>query len=697
MFVFKYLNFNLMGDHFFAIVEIYFHVFVNQSMVLINPPLQNGTKKRKRDDLESVVSMESFEELKQNLWSSLNNKSQELMDKIILQNKNYLNDISNLNSEREQFEKLILEKIEYLNQKWNSSTHLIQKRDSNKNIENIENFSNYVSIQELEQKILELRKDIEKDLFVKLQVSKNVDNYENSPILSNEKITDIGEWNKIKVNYDDQLKDQIHTQIDQIVNSYLSNLKTQNLTIRDIDSIKSDLLEKINTQIKISIGIALEEMKNNLSKQVNTILLTNLNDNYQTIFNNDLLEWLFNSFKKHFDIEFKDIQQLKHVIEKLNSYISKNNSMNNKISQFIEEINHKDLIEQIKNLENNYSNLNEKIIQITNKFLNFSGIEEKISNIQANFENKMNTFNSEINTKFNKISSNIVDLEDNLSIFMADSDIRLSNQCESNFQETKSLIDKLETRFTVQFENLIQKHIILEKNYEKLQNENIQLRTTIEQLTLHPLKRKKIEVQDEESDEADPKEILNDKNNNFNPGAPIVMFSGFKVNTKYDFILKEKLETIVNNLGGTITTDFIGDTPPTHVVSPPEFRSLKTVLASISNIYICKAEWLLDCKKAGKFIDSESNPHCKRYGRKLNGVKVGFTPSFSKEDNKKKHAYTLLNLGGGEFVENLSKCEHILCSKKEKDSIFEAYPNSKVMDWLDWMAYLYPVKEKENR
>jgi len=83
----------------------------------------------------------------------------------------------------------------------------------------------------------------------------------------------------------------------------------------------------------------------------------------------------------------------------------------------------------------------------------------------------------------------------------------------------------------------------------------------------------------------------------------IVAFSGFK---QSDTELKSQFEEIVTKLGGKVRNEAEFDINITHIVTPPNTRTIKTLAAVLSHRWLVNRQWLLDCQKEGNFIDEQS-------------------------------------------------------------------------------------------
>lgn len=80
----------------------------------------------------------------------------------------------------------------------------------------------------------------------------------------------------------------------------------------------------------------------------------------------------------------------------------------------------------------------------------------------------------------------------------------------------------------------------------------------------------------------------------------VVSFSGFKPDDK---IMKDDIIDRVLLLGGEVRLGEVFDSKITHVVSPPNSRTMKTLAASLTSRWIVSPQWILDSTAAGYFVD----------------------------------------------------------------------------------------------
>jgi len=80
-----------------------------------------------------------------------------------------------------------------------------------------------------------------------------------------------------------------------------------------------------------------------------------------------------------------------------------------------------------------------------------------------------------------------------------------------------------------------------------------------------------------------------------------ITLSGFEEIGTDGNIIKEKYKKIVNELGGTII-DYNNSTT-THVVTPPNIKTMKAYFAMLNRKWLVNTDWLDACQNSGKFIE----------------------------------------------------------------------------------------------
>jgi len=118
---------------------------------------------------------------------------------------------------------------------------------------------------------------------------------------------------------------------------------------------------------------------------------------------------------------------------------------------------------------------------------------------------------------------------------------------------------------------------------------------------------------------------------------------------------KNELADIVSKLGGNVRLDAEFDAKITHVVTPPNCRTMKTLAAALTSRWLVSPEWVVECGNQGKFVD-ELQFGVKYTERPFEGKVFYISKNFEKEnakgkDYKVKNAHTLAtSLGKGSIV-----------------------------------------------
>jgi len=85
----------------------------------------------------------------------------------------------------------------------------------------------------------------------------------------------------------------------------------------------------------------------------------------------------------------------------------------------------------------------------------------------------------------------------------------------------------------------------------------------------------------------------------------IIAFTGFIPETEYDFKLRHKLAKYVERMKGKVLWGDTFDAEITHIVAPPNCRTMKTLIASLTQRWVLSPNWILDSLKQNKFIDEK--------------------------------------------------------------------------------------------
>ena len=86
----------------------------------------------------------------------------------------------------------------------------------------------------------------------------------------------------------------------------------------------------------------------------------------------------------------------------------------------------------------------------------------------------------------------------------------------------------------------------------------------------------------------------------------VISFSGFTMNDDvYNNTYLHALVKDAKKLGAELVLGNVIDSSITHVVSPPNRRTMKTIVGSLTNRWIVIPEWLTKSAKAGKFLREE--------------------------------------------------------------------------------------------
>ncbi|KAJ3323451.1 hypothetical protein HDV06_001728 [Boothiomyces sp. JEL0866] len=215
---------------------------------------------------------------------------------------------------------------------------------------------------------------------------------------------------------------------------------------------------------------------------------------------------------------------------------------------------------------------------------------------------------------------------------------------------------------------------------------NNDLQDDEEEGELTPLKRKSVEP--EETPES--QRITRTRNR----GNVYILLSGFKENTAFDGKLRQKLVQCAESLTGVeIIKETEGkaifDKRTTHVICPPNTRTLKILAASLSGAWIINSpDWLINSHSKNKLLDenlfgfkSNSNP--------LLGKKIFKSKSFNDLVNENRGtAYAqypkfldvlLRKVSNGSFVTDPDEADYVMEAENDPSK----YKKAVKLTWAD--------------
>jgi hypothetical protein len=86
----------------------------------------------------------------------------------------------------------------------------------------------------------------------------------------------------------------------------------------------------------------------------------------------------------------------------------------------------------------------------------------------------------------------------------------------------------------------------------------------------------------------------------------VIAFTGFIPGTEFDIGFRNELSAYVEQLNGTVMVGDTFDGEITHVVAPANCRTMKTLIASLTQRWVISPDWILDSLKENKFISERS-------------------------------------------------------------------------------------------
>jgi hypothetical protein len=243
-------------------------------------------------------------------------------------------------------------------------------------------------------------------------------------------------------------------------------------------------------------------------------------------------------------------------------------------------------------------------------------------------------------------------------------------------------------------------------NAEK-QNQTLQASVTQFKLQLEQIQGEKrvLELQKEEKRVHPKPELIEQMTEHEKDAARLaamvqpkicVAFSGFKdALPNYTTSDKARLQTMISNLpNGEVSKSLTNeiDVAVTHVIGPPDGKTLKTYAAYLMNRWIVTDyKWVEDSSKAGRWLDPQAyglkNDVASPFKDKFCAITLGFEKECAAEASKGirvAYARQLLNHGGATMVDlnGPGKVDFIVCAVAEQKAL-----KGRGGVLLDWSAF----------
>eukprot|EP01114_Cavostelium_apophysatum_P015640 TRINITY_DN4306_c0_g1_i1.p1 TRINITY_DN4306_c0_g1~~TRINITY_DN4306_c0_g1_i1.p1 ORF type:complete len:1452 (-),score=526.24 TRINITY_DN4306_c0_g1_i1:463-4818(-) len=180
----------------------------------------------------------------------------------------------------------------------------------------------------------------------------------------------------------------------------------------------------------------------------------------------------------------------------------------------------------------------------------------------------------------------------------------------------------------------------------------------------------------------------------------LVSFSGFKENDSvFNTKFKDNLIERVILLGGDVRMGELFDAKITHVIAPPNCRTMKTLAASLTGRWLIQPQWVLESTGAGYFVEESKfghrNPVSPFRDRKV-FISEGFKKEMNERSFKDGNIKALVQqLGKGSIVTEENEADFLLIPSKG-NSVPSANGNQEEKRRLTWSQFFDLIQSPAN-
>jgi hypothetical protein len=166
------------------------------------------------------------------------------------------------------------------------------------------------------------------------------------------------------------------------------------------------------------------------------------------------------------------------------------------------------------------------------------------------------------------------------------------------------------------------------------------------------------------------------------------------MDAKFNSSFRDDLQDRVTLLQGSIAESETFDSKITHVVIPPNTRTMKTLAAALTKRWLVTAQWVLDSTEAGFFVE-ETKYGYKKQVCPFEGKKVYISGDFylaNRDKNIKEQSFKLLieQLGKGKIVTKPDGADFVLAANNDQQT---NYPNGTLLTWGQFFDLIQPPSE----
>eukprot|EP01127_Copromyxa_protea_P023198 TRINITY_DN8624_c0_g3_i1.p1 TRINITY_DN8624_c0_g3~~TRINITY_DN8624_c0_g3_i1.p1 ORF type:complete len:1511 (-),score=427.56 TRINITY_DN8624_c0_g3_i1:47-4435(-) len=184
------------------------------------------------------------------------------------------------------------------------------------------------------------------------------------------------------------------------------------------------------------------------------------------------------------------------------------------------------------------------------------------------------------------------------------------------------------------------------------------------------------------------------------PPGTVVAFTGFvPTSKKYNLKMRAQLAKSVQNLGGNVEWGDTFHSTITHVIAPPDCRTMKTLIARLTGRWLVTPEWILQSAKSKKFLDEG------KYGSRITVPTFQDKTVFISEDFRKENASnhfheenfkTLIEtLGKGRIVKSAFGADIVLIPALSAHNFGKL--TATCLTWKEFFNHIQPISDDQSQ
>jgi len=172
----------------------------------------------------------------------------------------------------------------------------------------------------------------------------------------------------------------------------------------------------------------------------------------------------------------------------------------------------------------------------------------------------------------------------------------------------------------------------------------------------------------------------------------VVAFSGFMPGNSFDYPLRTQMGKQVEKLKGQVCWGDTFDSSITHVVTPPNCRTMKTLIARLTGRWLVTPDWIIDSATAGHWVDE------KPYGLSVTEdlfknknvfISEDFVTENAKDYNAQNFKLLIEKLGRGKITTSAFNADLILVPSQIKHNY---HTLGRCLSWKQFFNYIQPIQ-----